>query len=255
MQNPLVSKLEQFTRLSADDTRAIVGASTERVRQFDARTDIIREGDRPESVGLVLSGWVYRYKQLEDGRRQIISYVLPGDVCDLNVFLLRRFCHSLGTLTPVSYATLSRPTVEALMSHHPRLAQALSWEALVSTSIQREWAVCLGQRNAYERLGHLFCELFLRSRGVGLADGNSCPLPMTQADLADTTGLSAVHVNRTLQELRGDGLIVLRGKSLTILDLPALMRASLFDPAYLHMDRAGRHLDAPADGPLHDAGR
>ena len=128
--------------------------------------------------------------------------------------------------------------------NHPRVTEAMWWDTLVSTSIQREWIVNLGQRDAFERVGHLLCELYLRLDGVGLTMGNSCELPLVQTDLADATGLSAVHVNRTLKELRAAGLIVLKGRMLHIPDLAALKAATMFNPNYLHLDHEGRMLDA-----------
>lgn len=246
MLHPLIAKFEQFTRLSAEDKEAIRRATAERVRAVPAHEDIIREGEAPKAVNVILAGWACRYKLLEDGRRQIISFFLPGDICDFNVFILRSMDHSVGTLTQVTLSELSRPTVERLTLDFSRVAQAFWWETLVNSSIQREWTLNLGQRTAYERLGHLFCELYLRLRAVGRADGDSCELPLTQAELADATGLSTVHVNRTLQELRGAGLVQLRGKTLTIPDLQALQDATMFNPNYLHFDRSGRHLDANA---------
>ncbi|GJE44020.1 hypothetical protein AEGHOMDF_3206 [Methylobacterium soli] len=115
---------------------------------------------------------------------------------------------------------------------------------LVAAAVQQEWTVNLGQRTGLERIGHLLCELFIRLRGVGLTNGNSCILPVTQMDLGDATGLSNVHVNRVLQEMRISGLVVLKGKHLTVPDLEALQRVSLFNVNYLHLDREGRHLDA-----------
>ena len=110
--------------------------------------------------------------------------------------------------------------------------------------MQREWTTNVGQRTAYERLAHLFCELFVRLRTVGLTDGKSCDFPPTQLDLADATGLTSVHVNRTIQELRRDGLIELHNRRLTIPDLRALMNACMFNANYLHLNHEGAHLDA-----------
>jgi CRP-like cAMP-binding protein len=244
MTTHLIQKLEQFTKLSAEDKEALNMASLEGVRHLAARGDIIREGDRPQTLNLILSGWACRYKHLEDGRRQIISFFLPGDLCDNHVFILRQMDHSIGTLTPVTFAQLPRRRVEEITLKHPRITQAFWWESLVNAAIQREWTVSLGQRDALERVAHLLCELFLRLRGVGLTDGNSCEMPLTQAELADAMGLSVVHVNRTLQELRATKLIVLRGRTLTIPDMPALQNAAQFNPNYLHLDDEGRHLDA-----------
>jgi CRP-like cAMP-binding protein len=127
---------------------------------------------------------------------------------------------------------------------HGRITRALWWNSLVEESIAREWIANLGQREAIERVAHLFCEIFIRLRGVGLTEGNSCAMPATQEQLADATGMSTVHVNRTLQEMRDTGLIVLKGKTLTIPDLEALQSTALFNPNYLHMSHEGAELDA-----------
>ena len=244
MPNPLVRKLEQFTRLSAEDRGILERAGSAQVRRYAPGEDVIAEGEEPREVNLVLSGWGCRYKQLEDGRRQITAFFLPGDLCDLNIFILRAMDHSVSALTTLTVAQLTREAFEQLMDGHPRITQALWWEALVNIAIQREWTVNIGQRNALERVGHLLCELFIRLRATGLTSENGCDFPITQADLAAATGLSVVHVNRTLQELRHAGLIVLHGKHLSIPDFPALMKVSLFNPNYLHLDRVGRHMDA-----------
>jgi CRP-like cAMP-binding protein len=206
--------------------------------------DIAREGDRPRDVHMILAGWACRYKQLEDGRRQIVSFFLPGDICDLNIFILREMDHSIGTITSVTVADLSREFFDEISSGFPRIATAFWWESLVNAAIQREWTMSLGQRTAAERMSHLLCEIFLRLRLAGLTREENCDFPLTQSDLADATGLSKVHVNRTLQELRSAELIVLKGKSLTIPNLERLMNEGLFNANYLHMNREGRQLDA-----------
>jgi len=240
----LIRKLEHFVRLSPADRAILVRASSERVRNFRPRIDIAREGDKPRDVHLILAGWACRYKQLEDGRRQIVSFFLPGDICDLNIFILREMDHSIGTITSVTIADLSREVFDEISAGHPRIATAFWWEGLVNSAIQREWTMSLGQRTASERMAHLLCEIFLRLRLAGLTREDSCDFPLTQSDLADATGLSKVHVNRTLQELRSAELIVLRGKSLTVPSLERLMNAGLFNANYLHMDHEGSRLDA-----------
>lgn len=240
----LIRKLEHFVRLSAADRAVLDRAASERVRSFGPRVDIAREGDRPRDVHMILAGWACRYKQLEDGRRQIVSFFLPGDICDLNIFILREMDHSIGTITSVTVADLSREFFDEISSGFPRIATAFWWESLVNAAIQREWTMSLGQRTAAERMSHLLCEIFLRLRLAGLTREDSCDFPLTQSDLADATGLSKVHVNRTLQELRSAELIVLKGKSLTIPNLERLMNEGLFNANYLHMNREGRQLDA-----------
>ena len=240
----LIRKLEHFVRLSQNDRAILDRAACERVRKFGPRVDIAREGDRPKDVHLILSGWACRYKQLEDGRRQVVSFFLPGDLCDLNIFILREMDHSIGTITQVSIADLSRDFFDEMSAGHPRIVTAFWWESLVNAAVQREWTMNLGQRTALERMAHLLCEIFFRLRIAGLTREDSCDFPLTQADLADATGLSKVHVNRTLQELRSTGLIVLKGKLLVVPSLERLMNAGLFNANYLHMDREGRQLDA-----------
>jgi CRP-like cAMP-binding protein len=145
--------------------------------------------------------------------------------------------HSIATLTPVTYCELDRAAFERLMSADVSIAEAFHCETLTARAVQREWAINLGRRDALERVAHVICELFERLRLVGLVDGNSFAFPITQMDLADATGLSTVHLNRTLQELRSAGLITLRDRSLTIVDPQALRNTAMFNPNYLHLER------------------
>jgi CRP-like cAMP-binding protein len=239
----VASKLEAFARLSLDDLGALTQL-TRNVRTVDSRRDLISEGDKPRYVHLVLDGWGARYKSLPDGKRQIVSIFLPGDFCDVNVYILKYMDHSIGAITRLKVAMITPDEMNTLTVGRPRITQALWWHELVTAAIQREWTLNIGQRSAYERLGHLLVELYLRLQTVGRARDGRCDFPLTQNDLADATGLTAVHVNRTLQELRGDGLIELERKQLHILDLDRLMDVSMFNPNYLHLDHEGRHLDA-----------
>jgi CRP-like cAMP-binding protein len=141
-------------------------------------------------------------------------------------------------------AQIGREQFDELTANHPRITQALWWDALVTVAIQREWTLNVGQRDAYERIAHLLVELFLRLRAVGLTDGKRCDFPVTQVDLADATGLTSVHVNRMLQDLRRDGLVELEKRSLTIPDLQRLKDAAMFNENYLHLDHEGAYLDA-----------
>jgi CRP-like cAMP-binding protein len=239
----LALRLEAFTRLSSDDKAAIAKISkTSRV--IAPRRDLIREGEHPKYVHLLLDGWACRYKALPDGRRQVVALFVPGDFCDLNVYVLGQMDHSIGAITRLSVADISREDLDRLTASYPRVTQALWWEALVNAAIQREWTLNVGQRTAYERIAHLLTELFLRLRAVKMTNGISCDFPLTQNDLADATGLTAVHVNRTLQELRRDGLIELERRRLTVPDMQRLMDAAMFNANYLHLDHEGRHLDA-----------
>jgi CRP-like cAMP-binding protein len=240
----LIAKLEQFTTLSADDKQVLEKAAALRVRKLAPKDDILVEGERPRRVNLVLDGWAYRYKHLEDGRRQIMAFLVPGDICDLRMFILREMDHSVAALTRVTIAEVPSDVLLELTDNSPRLSRALWWNSLVEEAIAREWTTNLGQREAIERLSHLFCELFIRLRGVGLAHGTSCELPITQEQLGDATGMSTVHVNRTLQEMRDQGLITLKGKTLTIPDLARLKAVAMFNPNYLHLDHDGQAIGA-----------
>jgi CRP-like cAMP-binding protein len=243
LENPLALRLNAYARLSQDERAALAAVSRVKTRAAP-RHDLIREGDRPTVVRLVLSGWACRYKTTPDGQRQIVGLFIPGDFCDLNVYVLRQMDHSISAITAVQVAEISPEQIEALMDQHPRITRSLWWHELVNASIQREWLLNIGARGAYERLAHLLAEMFFRMRAVGLADGDSCDFPLTQNDLGDVTGLTSVHINRTLQELRRERLVELQSKRLRIPDLPALMQAAQFNPNYLHLDREGRHLDA-----------
>ncbi|OAF11712.1 Crp/Fnr family transcriptional regulator [Bradyrhizobium neotropicale] len=236
---PVIRRLNALRPLSAEASAVLEHAMLEGMQRAGAGEDLISEGDPVDSVRIVLSGWLSRYKTLEDGRRQIVNFVFPGETCDAHAFLLSVMDHSIATMTPVVYSEIKRARFESLLASDRSLAEAFWCETLVNNAIQREWAINLGRRTALERVAHLFCEIFERLRPVGLIEGNSCIMPVTQMDLADATGLSVVHLNRTLQELRATGLIALRERTLTISDLSALKDAALYSPSYLQLYRRG----------------
>lgn len=231
--NRLTRKLENFAELSEKDRR-FLDEVTATDREVGPRQDLISEGDRPDHVHLVLEGFACRYKLTADGARQIMAYLVPGDFCDLHVFILTEMDHSIATLSPCRIVDIPRRTVLE-MTERPAVARALWWAALVDEAVLREWLVNMGRREAPERIAHLLCEVLLRLRAVGLADSDSCELPITQGELADTVGLSTVHVNRSLQALRDAGLITLRGGRLVILDAKRLTEFGGFNPNYLHL--------------------
>ncbi|WP_407175145.1 Crp/Fnr family transcriptional regulator [Bradyrhizobium sp. STM 3562] len=230
----VLRRLAAFRPLSGPAATAVDKAVRERMLRLGAGQDLISEGDRPDRIRFILSGWLARYKTLEDGRRQIVNFILPGEVCDAYSYLLSRMDHSIGSLTPVIYSEIERERFEELIASDRTLTEAVWCEWLANNSIQREWTLNIGRRVALERVAHLLCEIFERLKAIGQVDGTSCAFPITQMDLADATGLSVVHLNRTLQELRAAGLIVLRERMLTINDLDALKNTGLFTPAYLH---------------------
>jgi CRP-like cAMP-binding protein len=231
--DPLIRKLERFTALSNDDKAAIRHA-TRNTRDIRQDRDIISEDDRPSHVHLMIEGWAARYKVMPDGSRQITAYLIPGDFCDLHVTILRRMDHGIVALTPAKVAFVDHEEMKALTHERPELTRALWWATLVDEGVLRAWIVNIGRRDAYEGVAHLMCELHLRMKNVGLVEDGTFHMPVTQEELADTLGITAVHVNRVLQRLRSEGLIELSGRVLKILDVNALIEASGFDAGYLH---------------------
>jgi CRP-like cAMP-binding protein len=244
--NPLNLRLQHYADLSSDDHAALDRLARGPAREVPARRDLIREGETPRFAYAVQSGWGCRYKALPDGRRQIVDFLVPGDLFDADIQILKEMDHAVGAVTPMTVVEIAPSELEQVRSAHKKVAQALRMDEFVKISIQREWVLNVGQRTAYERLSHLLCEMFLRMEIVGLAEGRSCEFPLTQLDLADATGLTAVHVNRTLQELRKDGLIELHSRTLNIPDFEGLRNAGLFNGNYLHLDRAGGQVNVHA---------
>ncbi|MDX3911071.1 MAG: Crp/Fnr family transcriptional regulator [Sphingobium sp.] len=227
-------KLAAYAALSANEVRAVTALSEGRPQTYSVGADIVSEGQQLSTTFMILQGWAMRYKVLRDGRRQILSFLVAGDMCDPYCFLLHQADHSIAAVTDVVTTTVSRGAMEDIVLGNPGLAKAMWVDALVTASIQREWCVSIGQRSAFERLSHLFCEIYARLEVVGLAKGGRCAFPVNQYELADATGMTAVHVNRVLQDLRKRGLIELQRPDLFIPDLPRLQAAALFDPQYLH---------------------
>jgi CRP-like cAMP-binding protein len=197
----------------------------------------VREGDRPSRSCLLLDGFAATYKMTGDGKRQIMAFHVPGDIPDLQSLQLRVLDNSVATLTACKVGFIQHEVLHDLCRRHPRINDALWRETLINAAIFREWMTNIGRRDAYNRIAHLFCEWIVRLRAVGLVRDRVCDFPMTQNELADATGVSTVHVNRVLQELRGNGLITLKAGTLTILDWEQLKQAGDFDAAYLHLDR------------------
>lgn len=251
MLNPLIRKLEcRFTLSDAD--RGALERASEGTRRFKAGEDLIAEGEVPDRVHLIQSGFACRYKILPNGGRAIVAYLVPGDICDLHVSILGEMDHSVGTLSPCKVVAIPRETIVDLTANYPTLNHALLWSVLVDEAILREWLVCMGRRSAVQNMAHIFCELLVRLRAVGLVIDNGYELPLTQLDMSDAVGLSAVHVNRTLQELRREGLIELKGRHLHIPDVEALEAFSGFNPNYLHL-HPKRRSNSPQAGSSHEA--
>jgi CRP-like cAMP-binding protein len=227
------------------DPRRLLAEAASRVRILGARADLAHEGDRPTECSLILDGFVCRYKLLSEGRRQILGFHIAGDLCGLAGFGLGRMDHSLATLSQARIAVITRSTLRELTTQRPNLTSALWQQTLRDAAMAHEWMINLGRRTAYQRIAHLLCEMGLRLQMAGRAQDNSFDWPVTQAALADAMGLTPVHVNRVLQQLRGEGLIVLRGAKVTILDWNALSDAAEFDPDYLGLTDQEEPLQRP----------
>ena len=231
----LFRKLEIFAPLAHEEREALDQLTTS-VRRLPAHAHLIQEGTPPDGMKVILDGIAYRYKMLPDGRRQIVGYLIPGDFCDLRAYLLRHMDHSIATFGTVQAALLQPEAVQKILDRYPRLLRALWWSTLVDEAVTREWLLNVGHRTAFERLAHLFCEIFARMEAVGLTQHNRCELALTQTELADTLALSAVHVNRTLMDMRRSNLISFQGRQLILHDRKELESLAGFNPSYLHLE-------------------
>jgi CRP-like cAMP-binding protein len=232
--SPFIRKLEAFNALSDEDRQMLARISAE-PEAVAPHTDLACEGERPRGVYLIMEGMACRHKRLHDGARQIMAYLLPGDLCDLDVALLTRMDHTITTLSACKVVRLPPETVTDVLERHPAVARGLRMSTLVDEATLREWLLNIGRRTPVQRLSHLFCELFERLTVVACVDQEGFALPLTHAELADTTGLSSVHVTRSLQELRQRGLIDLTDGALRILDAERLRTLAGFDVNYLHL--------------------
>lgn len=244
MKNPLIRSLQNFARFSEEEEQELDRVASQHRFHLAPRQILAEEGERPAQLHVVLAGWACRYKELSNGKRQITSFCLPGDISDERIFLFEQMDHSIATLTPAIVSGIDPSAIERLAEDYPRIRRALARQSQIQAAIQREWILSLGQRGAPERMAHLFCEIHFRLGLVGLADRDSCDMPLTQMELGEATGLSTVHVNRVLQELRSAGLVVLRGRVLTFPCVEALRDLAMFDATYLHHHGAGHYIDA-----------
>jgi CRP-like cAMP-binding protein len=233
MTNPFIRKLEYGADLTCEDRELLARVSAKKSR-VPAGHDIINEGDNPIDTHLVMGGFACRYKQLANGSRQIMALLVPGDLCDLHARILGEMDHSVGTLSEAWIVPVPPRAVEEIAAN-PRINRAMWWMTLVDEATLREWLVNLGQRDSWRRLAHLLCEVHLRLRSVGVIEGNNFDFPIRQSDLANFLGISTVHLHRSLTKLREQGLITLRGKHLTILDLDRLRAVAEFNQNYLHL--------------------
>lgn len=233
MANRFINKLERFAALSVDDVNALAKATAE-PKKVAARRDLIREGDRPGSVFVILEGWACRYKILPSGTRQVLAFMMPGDCCDLHIGLLAEMDHSIQTITPALVATIERLEMDTILDNRRAVAKAMYMSQLIDEGTMRAWITSMGRRASIERVAHLMCELYLRARNIGLTSEQQFALPLSQLLVADALGMTPVHLNRVLKELRLSGAMTMQRRSLLISDLGKLVQIAGFDENYLH---------------------
>jgi len=233
--HPLIRKLESIFDLTADERQALQDLSMQTVA-LKADQDVVREGDRPSRCCLILSGFACTYKMTTQGKRQIVSFTITGDIPDLQSLHLKTLDNSVATISPCSVGFITHEDLRNLCNRYPRITSALWRETLIDAAIFREWVTNVGRREGVSRMAHVLCELLVRLRAVGLVGGHACDLPITQGEFADALGFSTVHVNRVLQQMRADGLIELSGDRLNIPDWEKLKEVGEFDPTYLHLE-------------------
>lgn len=236
---PFFRKLECRDALTSAEHDALAGCATA-VVDYPAGADLVREGDRPAHSTLVVTGFATRYRVLSEGQRQITAIHVPGDFVDLHSFPLKQMDHNVGALSACRVVQFPHQALVGITERWPHLTRLLWLMTLLDGAIFREWIVAMGRRSAVEQLAHLVCELYVRLGIVGLVNGQHFTLPATQADLGDALGLSAVHINRVLQELRAEKLISWQAQTVEVLDWPALQARAEFDPRYLHLQREPR---------------
>jgi CRP-like cAMP-binding protein len=230
----MFARLSNIFDLSPEDQAAIETLPVT-VREYAADQDIVRDGERPTHCCILLDGFTCRYKVISDGRRQILAFNIPGDVPDLQSLHLDVMDHSLATVVASRLGFVAHSDMRTLCEERPGVAAAFWRETLIDGAAFRAWITNIGRLSARARLAHLLCELLLRLDAVGLADGFRYRLPLTQAEIGDALGLSVVHVNRLLQDLKAEGHIVTEKKTVTIQNWETFSAIAQFDRDYLHL--------------------
>ena len=247
MLEHLVRRLNSFSALSEPEIQTVRAMFTGG-RRVSAGEDIVCEDEVSTSVSLMVEGLACRFRTMPDGRRQIMGFLLPGDLVDLNGYMVGRMDHSVGALASCKLVAVSHQKLHEALEQHPGLIRTLWAETVADGGVTREWLVGLGRRSAYSRIAHLLCEVVARMKAIGLTDGSVCDLPLTQQELADSLGLSLVHVNRVLQRLRASGLVSLGRRALQVHDWQGLKQAGEFDPSYLSVNAPKRHSKSIGEG-------
>jgi CRP-like cAMP-binding protein len=230
----LARSLERRDRLSPEE-RSLIEQLPARKRRFDSGDELVVEHSEPSESCLILTGIVARAQFLPDGKRQLTAVHIAGDFVDLHALLLKLMDHSVVALTPCDAAFVPHSSLIAAFEASPHLGRLFWLSTVIDGAIERAWVTSLGRRSASVHLAHLICELFVRLETVGLVRGNSFDFPITQTDISDMIGLSLVHTNRTIQDLRSSGLITWERKVVTIPDQQRLRDFAEFDPTYLNL--------------------
>lgn len=234
MHDAFLKKLSSVEVLTEAERQAAI-AICSNVRLVGRHQNVISEGADPQLVHIILQGWAARYNVGKDGSRTITAFLLPGDFCDVHVTVLAHMDHSIVALTDCHVAYVEPAKINEIALSTPALTRAFWRSSLIDEAILRRWLVKGGRSAALAAVGHLLCELHVRARLVGLTDDHSLALPVTQLDLADATGLTGVHMNRTLKMLREAGLATFARGELVIHDVHALRKMTEFDANYLHL--------------------
>jgi len=221
--------------LTADEQKAILSLTGDKQR-FAAHADIVNPGDTVDSACLVAKGLIARYDQMLDGHRQITSFYIAGDMCDLHSVVAPKASWSISAISAVTIIRVPHRQLSERCLRYPAIAMAFWRDGTVDASIFAKWVGNLGRKNARARIAHVMCELGMRIEAAGLGTRTSFELPITQERLGEATGLTTVHVNRTLQEIRGEGLLSFRNGQAEIHNWNALAEAAEFDPAFLMLE-------------------
>ena len=229
---PLTRKLAQIVSLSAAQT-ALLDELQSATRPVRRHREIVTEGHRYDGVFVLVDGVAIRYRILHDGRRQILNLVLAGDFIGFPGCFFETALYSITALTDTVVAPISFSRLIEIFEGHPRLATAILWSFAREAAMFNEHLIDLGRRSAVERVAHFLLELLVRLQAIGMADESSYRLPLTQELIGDALGLSVPYVNRTLRQLRDDGLVLIKEQLITILDVPALSALADFEHAYL----------------------
>ena len=239
VETPLAKKLNSFVRLLPDELACLAELQSRR-RTVAALTEIVHEGQTNHRAWILQEGWANCYKLVPSGGRQIISFPLPGDFMGLRSVLLRTSDHSFASLTDAVISEISSRRMIEIFQECPRLATAILWATSRDEAMVVEHLVNIGRRSAIERLAHLFLELGQRLKLVGLITSTGFACPLNQYVLADALGLTAIHVNRVLRQLRERGLITVKAQQVIIHDLDGLRELAGYDSAYLNHDRPAK---------------